>query len=108
MAAGEAVDVAQLAEAVAGLCQARNEAATDPEAAKTVYGRRSQHGINMTVRALQPSNSLLASSITKAVEQVQPDGATMNAFFADNLARLGALVREGLARLGVPSAPCET
>lgn len=105
---GETVDVRLLMEAVAGLCQARQEAATDARTAKAGFERRSRDGVAAVGRVLQRSNAILASSMTAAVERVEaglaadPPGGSV----VDDLARLTELVREGLARLGITTAAC--
>lgn len=100
---GQTVDVDQLRAALTGLCQAGREAATDPKAAKATYDRRAQDGVDATVRALRSSYSIVASSMTETVERVEAGDTTL----ADNLTRLAQLTREGLARLGVTTSPCE-
>ena len=106
---GETIEVALLTEAVAGLCQARQEAATDARAAKASYERRSQHGVATVGRLLQRSYALLASSVTAEVERVETDlaGDPAGASVVDDLARLTELVREGIARLGITTAACD-
>lgn len=108
VADGQTIDLRPLTEAVAGLCQARQEAATDARTAKASYERRSRDGVATVGRVLQRSNAVLASSMTAAVERVEaglaadPAGASA----VDDLARLTELVREGLARLGITTAAC--
>ncbi len=104
----QTIEVAPLTEAVAGLCQARVEAANDTRAATTTYDRRSRPGIDTTVRLLQPSNARLASSLVAAIERVEADLAAGPASpaLASDLARLTELLREGLARLGLPTPAC--
>lgn len=100
---GETIDVGILVEAVAGLCQARQEAVTDTRTAKATYDRRSKQGVATVARVLQRSSAILASSVAEAVQRVEAAGASI----ADDLARLTELVREGMARLGITTAPCE-
>ncbi len=104
----QTIDVAPLTEAVAGLCQAREEAATDTRAATTTYDRRSRQGIDTTARVLQRSNARLASSMVTAVDRVQADLAAGpgNRALGQDLARLTELMREGLARLGISTSAC--
>lgn len=100
---GRTIDVSRLREAVAGLCQASQQAETDPAAAQATYDRRAQDGVDVTVEILRSSYSIVASSMTETAERVQAgDGA-----LADDLAALAQLTREGLARLGVTTSPCE-
>jgi hypothetical protein len=106
----ERVEVARLTRAVTALCQAGQEAATDPNAAKATYDRRSHEGVDTTVRVLRRSYSLLASSMTEVALRVQ---TAMDAEGADNplphdLARLTELMREGAAKLGVTTAACRS
>ncbi|MDQ4068433.1 MAG: hypothetical protein M3203_02995 [Actinomycetota bacterium] len=106
---GRTVDVASLTEAVAGLCQARREAATDARVAKSTYDRRSHHAIDTITQLLQPSYAPLAGSIRRAAERVQGDAATepVESSLADDLGRLTEFTREGLARLGVTTRACQ-
>lgn len=105
---GRTVDIAPLTEAVHALCQAHREAATDPARAKSTYDLRSRETLDAIVQILQPSNALLAGSMRATMERVQRDPATEppTSSLADDLGRLGAFTREGLARLGVATAPC--
>lgn len=100
---------APLIDAVAGLCQARDQLRTDPRAAKATYDRRSRDGVHTTARTLQDSYSLLATDMSRAAELVEADLANepQGASLSDNLARLTATMREGLARLGIPTDACE-
>lgn len=102
------MEVARLTDAVAGLCQARRQAATDPRAAKATYDRLSRYGVDTTVRLLQPSYSLTAAAVTKAAERVRADLATepANPTLADDLGRLTEELRRGLARLGITTMTC--
>ena len=105
---GETIDVRLLMEAVAGLCQARQEAATDTGTARATFDRRSRHGVATVTRVLRRSNAVLASSIAGAVERVEAGLAAdpASASVTEELARSTELVREGVARLGVTTAAC--
>ena len=107
---GQAIDVARLVEAVGGLCEARQEAAAEPTAAKATYDRRAHEAVDATAQALLSSYQLLASSITEVVGQMEAAMATeaAPAALADDLARLTGLMREGLARLGITTGACPT
>ncbi len=97
----------ELAQTVAGLCVARSQASTDPEAAKATYARSSAR-IETATRALRPSYSLAASNLTEARALVEADLATdppRRTLFL-NLGLLTERMREGLARLGIRSSPC--
>ncbi len=106
---GETIDVAPLTEALAGLCQARLQAASDAPAAKATYDRRARSGVETVARVLQRSYAVLASSMATAVERVRGDATAEPArpSLPEDLGRLSELMREGLARLGVPTPPCE-
>ena len=99
---GETIDVGTLVEAVAGLCEARQEAATDTRTAKATYDGRSKHGVATVARVLQRSYATVASSVVEALQRVEAAGPSI----ADDLARLTELVRDGMARLGITTAPC--
>lgn len=105
---GQAIDVARLVDAVDGLCEAREEAAAAPTAAKATYDRRAHDVVDATAQALLSSYQLLASSITEVVGRLEAAMATeaARAALADDLARLIGLMREGLARLGVTTGAC--
>lgn len=105
---GETVEVARLTEAVSGLCQARQQAATDPRAAKATYDRRSRYGVDTMARLLPPSDAATAAALTKAAEQVQADlaPAPASATLTDGLGRLTEELRRGLARLGIATGAC--
>lgn len=110
MVDGQAIDVARLVEAVDGLCEARQEAAVAPTAAKATYDRRAHDVVDATAQALLSSYELLASSITEVVGRLEAAMATdaARAAMADELARLTGLMREALARLGVTTGACPT
>ena len=107
---GQAIDAARLLEAVDGLCEARQEAAAEPTAAKATYDRRAHDVVDATAQALLSSYELLASSITEVVGRLEAAMATdaARAAMADELARLTGLMREALARLGVTTEACPT
>ncbi|HEX2119007.1 MAG TPA: hypothetical protein VHF91_07475 [Acidimicrobiales bacterium] len=106
---GRTVETRELAGTVDGLCLARQQGATDVEAARATYEGRSRAGVEITARAMQGSYEPLASSVTEAAAAVEadlraePPAATLD----QSLARLLETVRESLARLGVPTSACE-
>ena len=106
---GMTLEVSRLTEAVAGLCQARREAATDAQAAKDTFSRRSEYGVDMTTRILQGSHRFLAGSMAKAVERLRADlaGEQGTKLLYDDLGQLVELTREGLARFGIVTRACQ-
>ena len=105
---GRVLETARLVDAVSGLCQAGREAASDPRAAKATYDRRAHEGLVATVAALRSSYSLLASRLTEAAEAFEGKAASdPSPSVAEDLARVGAVMREGLAALGVATEPCQ-
>lgn len=102
--------VASLADGVTGLCQARQEAKADPRAAKATYDVRARAAVDSTARALQPSYSRQASTLTRAAERVDADltADPPGASLVDNLGLLAGAMRESLARLGIVTRACET
>ena len=108
--AGDAQSVdSGLADAVAGLCQARREAERDPPMAKATFERRAQEPARATADALAPSYSILASRITETLAEIEGAAAAVppSPAFPHELATLIELLREGLARLGIRTAPCQ-
>lgn len=105
---GRTMEVARLTEAVSGLCQARREAATDPAMAKTTYDRRSRDTIDAIAQVLEPSYSVLAGSLRATMQRLQSDSATEPAqsSLLDDLGRLAAFTREGLAQVGITTEAC--
>lgn len=105
---GQEMETGRPADAVAGLCLARQQASTDPRAARATYDSRSRLVVAETARALQPSYSLHASAMVEAAGVVEGDTATdpPSATLAADLARLTEVTREGLARLGIVTPPC--
>lgn len=105
---GQTIEVGPMIEAVAGLCQARQEAA-DAGLARATYDQRSRSGIDAAAQILRRSNAILAASLTTAGQRVEAGLAAGSATpsLGDDLARLTELMREGLARLGVTTRPCE-
>lgn len=107
---GRTIDIARLSEAVRALCQARREAATDPLMARSTYDRRSRESVEAIIQILAPSHAPLAASMRAAMDRLQRDPVTgpAKSSLADDLGRLAASTREGLARIGVETAPCGT
>lgn len=108
VAEGPTVGVASLADGVIGLCQAGQQATVDPRAAKATYDARARAAVDTTARALQPSYSELALTLTKAAQRVDADLTADRppASLSDNLGLLTAAMRESLARLGVVTRAC--
>jgi hypothetical protein len=102
-------EVANVADGVAGLCQARQEAKADPRAARATYDARARAAIESAARALQPSYALQASTLTNAAERVDADltADPPPASLTDNLGLLTGAMRESLARLGIVTRACE-
>jgi hypothetical protein len=105
---GRTIDVTSLTEAVSALCQARREAETDPGMARRTYDRQSHDAVEAITEMLEPSYALLAGSLKATLERVGSAAATEpgKSSLADDLGRLAALTREGLARLGITTAAC--
>ena len=97
-----------LADAVAGLCLAREQASGDARAAKATYERRSRVGVDLTARALRDSYSIAASAVAQASDVVEADVSTdpPRPTLVVNLARLTEVTREGLALLGISTPAC--
>ena len=98
----------QVEEAVAGLCQARAEADTDVNAARTTFYDRSHEPLHGIARALEPVDRPLVTGLLEAKVAVETDlGARTPApTLTADLDRLLELTRASLARLSVASPPC--
>ena len=105
---GEEVETTGLADAVSGLCLARQQGLSDLRVAKETYDRRSRPGVDEIARALGASYSIQASAVADAARAVAADLAMdpPRSELLVNLARLMEVTREGLARLGIPTPPC--
>lgn len=98
-----------LAGAVSGLCLAHRQASTDPRAAKATYHGRARNGVEVTARALQGSYSILASRLAEAAAAVEADLVPdpPRPSLGVSIAGLIERMREGVARLGIPTPACE-
>jgi hypothetical protein len=106
---GEAVPVTRFNKAVAALCLARQQARTDSTAARRTYFRDADEAIGLAVRALGDDRRQAAASLTDARERVTTDFAERPApatLFAD-LGTLTEALRAGLARVAIPTRPCD-
>lgn len=106
--AGEPVPVAQLTEAVAQLCAARDEAGDRPRAAEARFFDRSHTTLHIQARALEDRDRPLAARLLEAKQRVEADfsGLASGDRVAGDLGRLVEVAADGLDRLEVPRPPC--
>jgi hypothetical protein len=106
--AGDPVPVAQMTDALANLCLARDEAPDRPQAAEARFFDRSHTTLHLIARAVEDVDRSLAARLLEAKQKVEADfsGLASGDRVADDLARLVDVTGDGLDRLAVPLPPC--
>ncbi|MEA2932986.1 MAG: hypothetical protein QOI56_1771 [Actinomycetota bacterium] len=106
--AGEPVAVAQVTDALANLCTARQEAPDRPQAAEARFFDRSHTTLHLVARALEDVDRSLAARLLEAKQKVESDfsGLATGDRVADDLGALIEVTRAALDRLAVPVPPC--
>jgi hypothetical protein len=106
----DAVATSDLVNAAAGLCRAKTQAATDPQAARVTFFDRSHQAIHTIARALEAVDRPLAARLLEAKQTVEADftADTPAAKLTDDLTRLAETTRVGLQRLRLDAPGCGT
>ena len=106
--AGDPVPVAQMTDALANLCTARDEAPDSPDAAQARFFSRSHTTLHVVARALEDVDRPLAARLLEAKQKVEADFSAhaSGGRVADDLRPLVTVTREALDRLAVPLPPC--
>lgn len=106
--AGDPVPVAQVTDALAQLCLARDDAPRRPQAAEARFFDRSHTTLHLIARALEDVDRPLAARLLEAKQVVEADfsGLASGDRIADDLDRLVDVTAEGLDRLAVPLPSC--
>ena len=106
--AGDPVPVAQMTDALANLCTARDEAADRPQAAEARFFDRSHTTLHLIARAVEDVDRPLAARLLEAKQKVEADfsGLASGDRVADDLGPLVAVTADALDRLAVPLPPC--
>ncbi len=106
--AGDAVPVAQMTDALANLCLARDDAADRQQAAEARFFDRSHATLHVVAAALEDVDRPLAGRLLEAKQKVEADfsGLASGARVRDDLGALVAVTGDGLDRLAVPRPPC--
>ncbi len=108
--AGEPVPVRRLTAAVEGLCTALRQAPDSPSAAETTFFDESHDTLHAIARGLEEVDRPQAAALLEAKQRVEADlagGRASGGRIADDLRPLVDATRAGLARLEVPTQPCE-
>ena len=98
----------QVEEAVTGLCEARDEAESDVNSARTTFYDHSHEPLHGIARALEPVDRSMVSRLLEAKQAVEADLASPSpapSLTAD-LDALLQVTRASLARLSVPPPSC--
>jgi len=108
LVAGDPVPTAQLTDALAQLCTARDEARDRPQAAETRFFDRSHTTLHLVARALEDVDRPLAARLLEAKQKVEADfsGLASGDRVADDLGPLVVVTGQALDRLAVPLPPC--
>ncbi|MDP9418625.1 MAG: TlpA family protein disulfide reductase [Actinomycetota bacterium] len=105
---GDDIAVAELAGAAAGLCEARQQATSDPPAARAIFFDRAHGPLHTIARGVEALDRRAAGAVLRAKQAVESDLATPAApeKLLDDLERLAEATRGALRRLGVSAADC--
>jgi len=106
--AGDPVPVAQMTDALANLCVARDEAPDRPQAAEARFFDRSHTTLHLIARAVEDVDRPLAARLLEAKQKVEADfsGLASGERVAEDLGSLVTVTRDALDRLAVPLPPC--
>jgi hypothetical protein len=98
----------QVEEAVAGLCEAREEAETDVKSARTTFYDRSHEPLHGIALALEAVDRAMVARLLQAKEAVEAGLAapTPPPSLTGDLDVLVQVTRASLARLSVPPPSC--
>jgi hypothetical protein len=98
----------EVEEAVDGLCEARDEAATDVKSARTTFYDRSHEPLHGIARALEAVDRAMVARLLQAKEGVEAGlaASTPPPSLTADLDVLLQATRASLARLSVPPPSC--
>ena len=100
------VPAAGMEDAVLGLCETRDTAATDVQSARTSFYDRSHEPLHALAGALEPVDRPLAARLLEAKEAVEAGLASGSPALTADVDRLLEATRAGLVRLSAPSPGC--
>ena len=100
------VPAARMEDAVLGLCQTRDTAATDVQSARTSFYDRSHEPLHALAAALEPIDRPLAARLLEAKEAVEAGLASGSPALTADVDRLLEATRASLVRLSAPSPGC--
>ena len=105
---GVRVPATQLVKAMTGLCTARDQAATQPDAAKTTFFDNSHQAIHDIAAALERTDRSASSTLLVAKQKVEADldATPPGPSLVADLDRLASVTHDSLDRLHVTAAPC--
>ncbi|MEA2827963.1 MAG: hypothetical protein QOG43_2402 [Actinomycetota bacterium] len=108
LVAGDPVPAAQMTDALANLCTARDEAPDSPGAAQARFFSRSHTTLHLVARALEDVDRPLAARLLEAKQKVEADfsNGASGGQVADDLRPLVTVTADSLDRLAVPLPPC--
>ena len=103
------VPATRLAEALQGICLARRQAGGNVQAARTTFFDRSHDTLHLLALALEAEDRQKAGELLLAKQLVEADleSTPVRPALAQDLSRLAAVTRSGLARLEISTPPCE-
>lgn len=105
---GERVPVTQLRGVVEALCEAQDEAARDPEEARTVFFDRAHDSLHDIAAAAEEVDRASAARLLEAKQAVEADlEATAAPELASDLGRLIGATRGALRDLSVSTEGCD-
>jgi hypothetical protein len=105
---GERVPVTQLRGVVDALCEAKDQAAPDPEAARRIFFDRAHDPLHDVAAAAEEVDRSSAARFLEAKQAVEADLQAMAApELASDLGRLVAATRDALKDLSVSTEGCD-
>jgi hypothetical protein len=105
---GVRVPAPQLVTAMAGLCTARTQAATQPDAAKATFFDNSHQAIHDIAAALERTDRSASSTLLVAKQKVEADldATPPGSSLVADLDGLASVTHDSLDRLHIAAAPC--
>ena len=105
---GEGAPVTRLRGVVDALCEAKDEAQRDPDAARTIFFDRAHGPLHEIAAAAEEVHRSSAGRVLEAKQAVEADLEAMAApELASDLARLIAATRSALSQLSVSVPECD-
>ncbi|MBW3595284.1 MAG: hypothetical protein KY391_06860 [Actinobacteria bacterium] len=105
---GQEFEEEELQDAVAAICTARNEAATDPEAAQMAFLDRAHLPLHVIAAAVEDEDRALSGDLLEAKQAVEEEfaGTADPEDLVDQLEELLEVTVEALQVLEIPASTC--